>query len=731
MKKNIIALCISLSSLLSPLSSQKAVADEGMWTLYNLPSQVFAQMQQEGFSLPSTALYSDANAIKNCVVNFSGYCSGVVVSPDGLVFTNHHCGFESIRSHSTVEHDYMLNGFIAKSYEEELPNENMFVSFMRSQEDITDRLWAEAKKRKIADNNWDSLVDSLQNAMTDSVKKLDQTLHVEIDPFYEGNSYFATVYQEFNDLRLVFAIPKSMGKFGGDTDNWMWPRQTCDFSVFRIYADPKTNGPAKYSKDNVPYHPASWAPVSTEGYKDGDFSMTVGYPGSTSRYLSSYGIKEMRDAENATRIQVRGLKQQIMKRHMDASEAVRIKYDSKYASSANYCKNAIGMNKCIDSIGIIGQKKAYENRIRAYQDSTGFLKNELDFTNLEKLYQQRFETIRAYYYYIETFRRTNELVTRAMKANNGGVELQGPVDKPRKQFIVFKDNNDEWDEALDKEVLAALMKNYREKVPSKYWPDFYKTVDRKFRGNFTAYVDWLYKKSMLIKSGKKIYVSKKKYLKDPGVQLGIDLGALGLGTFSDEIGTIGDKIDAQEKMLCAAKLRMEEDMPHYSDANFTMRLSYGQVGEYLLNGQPSGYYTTAESLLEKMRKGNSNEDYKVEPEMIDLMEKAQHPAANTLQQTTPSTENLTYSDPETGKMQLCFLTNNDITGGNSGSPMFDGKGRLIGLAFDGNWDSLSSDIFFDSKLARCIGVDIRFVLFMMDRWGHADRLINEIFKKQE
>ena len=661
MKKNIIALCISLSSFLSPLSSLKAVADEGMWTLYNLPSQVFAQMQQEGFSLPSTAL-------KNCVVNFSGYCSGVVVSPDGLVFTNHHCGFESIRSHSTVEHDYMLNGFIAKSYEEELPNENMFVSFMRSQEDITGRILAEA----------------------------------------------ATVYQMFRDLRLVFAIPKSMGKFGGDTDNWMWPRQTCDFSVFRIYADPKTNGPAEYSKDNVPYHPASWAPVSTEGYKDGDFSMTVGYPGSTNRYLSSYGIREMRDAENTTRVQVRGLKQDIMKRHMDASEAVRIKYDSKYAQSANYWKNSMGMNKCIDSIGIIQQKKAYENRIRQYQDSTGYLKNELDFAKLEKLYQQRFEVRRAYYYYIETFRRTNELVTRAMRANNGGLELQGPAEKLRKQYFIFKDNSDEWDEALDKEVLVALMRNYREKVDAKYWPDFFKTVDRKFHGNFSAYVDWIYKKSFLMKSGKKIYPSKKKYLKDPGIQMGVDLGALVLGTITDEMSAITDSIDAQEKMLCAAKLRMEEDLPHYSDANFTMRLSYGQVGEYLLNGQPSGYYTTAESMVEKMRKGDSIEDYKAEPIMHELL---------SAKDFTP------YTDKTTGKMQLCFLTNNDITGGNSGSPMFDGQGRLIGLAFDGNWDSLSSDIFFDTKLARCIGVDIRYVLFMMDRWGHADRLLHEILKK--
>ena len=715
MKKNIFALCITLSSLLSPLSSLKINADEGMWTLYNLPSQVFAQMQQEGFSLPSTALYSDANAIKNCVVNFSGYCSGVVVSPDGLVFTNHHCGFEAIRSHSTVEHDYMLNGFYAKSYEEELPNENMFVSFMRSQEDITDKLWAEAKKRNIADSEWTPLIDSLQQAMNDSVKLIDKSLHVEIDPFYEGNSYFATVYQMFRDLRLVFTIPKSMGKFGGDTDNWMWPRQTCDFSVFRIYADPKTNGPAEYSKDNVPYHPASWAPVSTEGYKDGDFSMTVGYPGSTSRYLSSYGIREMRDAENATRVQVRGLKQEIMKRHMDASEAVRIKYDSKYAQSANYWKNSMGMNKCIDSIGIIQQKQAYENRIRAYQDSTGYLKGQLDFALLEKLYQKRFELMRAYYYYRETFGRTNELVTRAMRANNGGLELKGPMEKPRKQYFIFDDNSTEWDEALDKEVLIALMKNYREKVPSKYWPDFYtKTVDRKFRGDFKKYVDWLYDKSILMKKGKKIYPNKKKYLKDPGIQMGIDLGALSLGTYMDELTEVSDSINAQEKMLCAAKLRMEEDQPHYSDANFTMRLSYGQVGEYLLNGQPSGYYTTAESLVDKMKKGDFIEDYKAEPIMHELL---------SAKDFSP------YTDQTTGKMQLCFLTNNDITGGNSGSPMFDGKGRLIGLAFDGNWDSLSSDIFFDSKLARCIGVDIRFVLFMMDRWGHADRLLHEILKK--
>lgn len=347
-----------------------AKADEGMWTLYNLPQAVYQQMQAEGFKLPYSDIYKSKDAIKNAVVSFSGYCSGVVVSPDGLVFTNHHCGFEAIRSHSTVEHDYMLNGFYAKTFAEELPNKDMFVSFMKSQADITSRLMA-CGYEKASQSKKTFLVDSLQTVLTDSVRKLDKTLRVSIDPFYEGNSFYATVYQDFNDLRLVFTIPKSMGKFGGETDNWMWPRQTCDFAVFRIYANPATNGPAEYSKDNVPYRPQHWAPISLDGYKEGDFAMTMGYPGSTSRYISSYGIIERRDCENTPRAQVRGVKQDVMRRHMRASEAVRIKYDSKFAQSANYWKNSLGMNKCIDSIGLVQQKRDYEARLRQWQDSTG------------------------------------------------------------------------------------------------------------------------------------------------------------------------------------------------------------------------------------------------------------------------------------------------------------------------------------------------------------------------
>ena len=688
-----------------------AKADEGMWTLYNLPNAVYETMKQENYELPYGALYQGDDAVKNCVVNFGGYCSGVVVSPNGLVFTNHHCGFEAIRSHSTVEHDYMLNGFVSNSYEEELPNEGLFVSFMVEQKDVTAYLDSlgldtliEAKRAQF--------VDSIENVMQKDIRQQDSTLRVEIKPYYEGNAYYLTTYRDYNDVRLVFALPKSMGKFGGETDNWMWPRQTCDFSVFRIYVDPKTGGPAEYSKDNVPMKPKKWAPVSLQGYVPGSFSMTIGFPGSTSRYLSSYGIRERKDAENTPRYQTREIKQDIMLRHMRADEAVRIKYDSKYASSSNYWKNSIGMNKCIDSIGLIQQKAAYEAKIRQWVDSTGYLKGKLDFDLLQRLYEKRFNAVRAVTYFYETFSgNISELTRRALRAHNGAI-IQGKDGKPKSWYIEFKDNSDGWDYDTDREILAALLKNYREKVDIKYQPDFYNVIDHDFKGNYEKFVEYLYKKSMLMKNDKKIYINKKSFKKDPAVVYGESVRSV-LFDILDAIDN--DTIDIQERYLCAAKLRMEEDMPNYSDANFTMRLSYGQVGEYLLNGQPSGYYTEASSIVKKMEQGEKGTiDYEAEPIMKELL------SAKDFGK---------YTDQTTGKMHLCFLTNNDITGGNSGSPMFNGKGELIGLAFDGNWGSLSSDIFFDRQLARCIGVDIRYVLYMMESWGKADRLLKEIGAK--
>ena len=687
------------------LSSAAAHADEGMWTLYNLPQAVYEQMKSYGFSPSYDQLYKSDDAIKNAVVNFSGFCSGVVVSPDGLVFTNHHCGFEAIRANSTVEHDYMLNGFYAKSFEEELPSKNMFVSFMVDQQDITPEL----EKRGI--NSMDrkereKLLNDVENEMIKAVHAKDPSLELEIKPFYEGNKYYATTYRVFRDLRLVFTVPKSMGKFGGETDNWMWPRQTCDYSVFRIYADPNTNGPAAYNKQNVPYHPKHWAQVSMDGYKEGDFAMTIGYPGSTERYLSSYGIREMRDAENAPRAQIRGVKQEVMIKHMRADEGVRIKYDSKYAQSSNYWKNSLGMNKCIDSVGIVRQKADFEDRIEEFQKWTGYLKGKLDFQKMKELYATRFDADKLATVWRETFARTSEFNTRALT-------LIGmmPKDSKKKTYYHFEDNSDEWDEALDKDVMAALIDNYRQYVKKEELPEFYKTIEGKFAGDSRKYVDYLYNNSVIMKSGKKITLTEKALAKDPGYQYAKAVKAVYDKCYG-VMSSVYDAIEEQEKFLCDAKVRYEQDLPHYSDANFTMRLSYGQVGGYLLNGEPSGYYTDAASIVRKMESGEKGTiDYQAEPIMKKLL------SANDFGK---------YADKTTGKMQLCFLTNNDITGGNSGSPMFDGKGRLIGLAFDGNWDSLSSDIWFDKRLARCIGVDVRYMIYLMDKWGNADRLIKEL-----
>ena len=701
MKKKNLFLAAALA-----LSSAAAHADEGMWTLYNLPQAVYEQMKSYGFTPSYDQLYKSDDAIKNAVVNFSGYCSGVVVSPDGLVFTNHHCGFEAIRSHSTVEHDYMLNGFYAKTFEEELPNKDMFVSFMVDQKDITEML-AQRGFNEMNNEQREKLLSEVENQMIKEVHEQDPSLDLEIKPFYEGNKYYATTYRTFRDLRLVFTIPKSMGKFGGETDNWMWPRQTCDYSVFRIYADPNTNGPAKYSKNNVPYKPKHWAKVSMDGYKEGDFAMTIGYPGSTERYLSSYGIREMRDAENAPRAQIRGVKQAVMIRHMRADEAVRIKYDSKYAQSSNYWKNSLGMNKCIDSVGIIRQKADFEGRIQEYQKWTGYLKGKLDFEKMKNLYATRFDADKLSTVWRETFSRTSEFNTRALTL----IGMMPEKGSKSKTYYSFPDNSAEWDAALDKDVQAALIDNFRQYVAKEELPEFYTTIAEQFGGDTRKYVDWLWATSVVMKSGKKIKLTEKALAKDPGYQYAKAVKSV-YDKCRSVINSVYEEIEEQERYLCDAKVRYEQELPHYSDANFTMRLSYGQVGGYLLGGEPSGYYTEASSIVRKMEAGEKGTiDYQAEPVMKQLLS---------------SPDFGKYTDKTTGKMQLCFLTNNDITGGNSGSPMFDGNGNLIGLAFDGNWDSLSSDIWFDKRLARCIGVDIRYMLFLMDKWGNAERLLKEI-----
>ncbi len=680
-------------------------ADEGMWTLMDLPQAVYDKMVEEGYSMDYNSLYNADDAIYHAVVNFGGYCSGVVVSENGLVLTNHHCGFESIRANSTIEHDYLLNGFYAPTYADELPSEDLFVSFLIGQKDVTD-LVEEYNYRLLEGDEQEEILDIVEEMENKRVKVIHPSFHAELKPYYEGNRYYVDVYEDFHDVRLVFTAPKSMGKFGGETDNWMWPRQTCDFSVFRIYADPKTNGPAEYKETNVPYRPKVWAQVSLEGYKEGDFAMTMGYPGGTERYLSSFGIREMRDAENTPRWQTREVKQEVMRRHMKADEAIRIKYDSKFAESSNYWKNAIGMNKCIDSLGIISLKQQHEAAIQHYVDSTGYLKDKLNFSLLDSLYQKRFAATRAFILFTETF-YTDELSRRARAYTYGGMKVHGEGTK--KPYTMFEDSSDTYDLTTDKEILTVLLKNYAEKADPEYLPDFFNTIKDKYAGDYARFVDDLYANSILMRTGAKLYEGKK-LASDVGVEYGMALVDV-LMKIRRDFHSGGHELEEQERYLCDAKMRMEQDMPHYSDANFTLRMSYGQVMGYDQYGTPSGYYTSPQSLVAKMEQAESNDEYFAEPIMHELF----------------STSDFgRYTDATTGTLNLCFLTNNDITGGNSGSPVFDAKNRLIGLAFDGNWESLSADIFFEDRLARCICVDIRYVLYMMDKWGKAQSLIEEI-----
>ena len=623
-----------LLSIFALLAAFGAKADEGMWTLYNLPQAVYDQMKLEGITMSYDDLYKSETALKNAVVDFCDYCSGVVVSPDGLLFTNHHCGFEHINKASSVEHDYMRDGFVAKNRKGEIKTD-AFVKFMIAQQDVTEKIVSPAfNAMSLKDKN--AFVENLRAELQAEARQVDSTYTVEIDPFYEGNQWVATTYQQFDDVRLVFTAPKSMGKFGGETDNWVWPRQTCDFSVFRIYADPKTNGPAKYSEQNVPYKPKRYSKVSLDGYKPGSFAMIMGYPGSTNRYISSFGIQQRRDIMNAAMIDCRKPVLDILREKMASDQKLRIMYEEQFAHAANYYKNSIGMNKCIDSIGLIAQKQRYEAEVQQFVNRTGYLRGKLDLDHLRNLYEQEGKAYKAFWYYRE-----------CLAAN-------ATVDSTK-------------DIATETAVSEAMIKKYKENVDEKYQPSSFSEDDI-----MATYAQ-----------------------------------------IREDVIDYQRRISEQEQLLTAAILRMEEDKAQYSDANFTLRLTYGQVGEYMLAGQPSGYYTDAESMVAKMKMGDTEADYKVEPELIDLMSKKSFGK---------------YADKQTKKMQLCFLTNNDITGGNSGSPVFGDKGQLLGLAFDGNWDSLANDIYFDATLGRTICVDVRYMLYLIDKWGNARHLINELTK---
>ena len=687
------------------LMALSAKADEGMWMIGNLSEKTQKVLKEMGLELTPEQIYNpNGPSLNNAIVMFGGFCSGVVVSKDGLVFTNHHCGFDAIQDHSTVKNDYLKNGFFAKKLKDELPNPELYVAFHLSTVDVTDKILAGIKPgmdEMLKAAYMDSVATSLEEAVLDTVN----CIYGEITPYYKGSKYYLSVYQRFDDVRLVFAPPQSLGKFGGDTDNWMWPRQTCDFSVFRIYAS-KDNKPAEYSKDNVPYHPISYAHVSTQGYQPGSFCMTFGYPGSTDRYLSSYGIENTMRTSNDLRYQVRGVKLAILDEAMKRDDAIRIMYASKYAASSNYWKFSLGQNKALKDLNVIEEKQALEKEIREWAAQNHKTQYIGILDSLKVFYKENFPGDYTVTLLEESFYSGSDIMQFAMKSMirylRPDADNDGFKDDVKKTYRDIDIN-------LDKKVFAAMIKNYKHQALSEDdLPDFYEEINEKFDGNIDAYVDNLYANSVLTDREKVNRLESMEDLHDDPIYY-VAVSVITKIFQSHQ----SNSIDEYERLLGDALREMRHDQEYYPDANFTMRMSFGIVEGY----SPSAdlnyvHYTLPQSLIDKNEQNPDNYDYQLIPSVYNWLKKGKFGDR--------------YIDKSLGQMPLCFLTNNDITGGNSGSGMFDGKGRLIGLAFDGNWEAMSSDLKFDTKLQRCIGVDIRYVLSVIDTYSKGKRLINEL-----
>lgn len=692
-----------------------AFADEGMWLMGNLKKdkKTGRVMKELGLQMPASKIYNPKKpSLADAVVSFGGFCSGVVVSEDGLVFTNHHCGFSSIQQHSSVEHDYLKDGFVARTLGEELPNPELYVRFLLRTEDVTGRVLAAARRTR-TETERQAAVDSVMNVIGTEVSEKDSTLVGVVDAYYAGNEFWLSVYRDYNDVRLVYAPPSSVGKFGWDTDNWMWPRHTGDFSVFRIYAG-KGNVPADYSPDNVPYHPEYVAPVSLDGYREGSFCMTVGYPGSTERYLSSFGIEEMMNGANQAMIDVRGVKQRIWKREMDRRPDIRIKYASKYDESSNYWKNSIGTNQAIRHLKVLEKKRTAEAALRGWIQSRPEEREKLMrlFSTLELGYGNRRETGRALAYFGESFLNGAELVQLALEILNFDFEAEEKQVVSRLKQLLQKYDN--LDLSIDKEVFVAMMKEYRSKVDKKYLPAMYAQVDTLYGGNVQTYADSLYATSRITSTdGLQRFLERDStynLFEDPAVSLSLDL-IVKFYEMNQDISEASGQVEQGERLFNAAMRRMYADRRFYPDANSTMRLSFGTVRGYSpSDGIGYDYHTTVKGIFEKVKEHAGDTDFAVQPELLALL---------------ASGDFGRYAD-ERGDMSVCFISNNDITGGNSGSAMFNGKGELLGLAFDGNWEAMSSDIVFEPDLQRCIGVDVRYMLFIMEKYGKADRLIREL-----
>ncbi len=704
MKKLVVSILVVVMSL-------PVLADEGMWMLPYIQKLNIQKMNGMGCVLTAEEIYSDKNSsLKDAVVVFGNGCTGVAVSDKGLIFTNHHCGFGAIQQLSSVEHNYLKNGYAAPTLADELPAEGMTVKFLVKIQDVTERVLSQLSDDMTLQKRHEKQ-DSILGVIKDELEK-DTHYIAQVKPFYAGNEFYAFVFEEFKDIRFVFAPPASIGKFGGETDNWMWPRHTGDFSVFRVYTAPDGK-PAAYSKDNVPFQPKRFASISNKGYQPGDFAMIMGNPGSTSRYLTSWGIDNRVKTDNQSKIDVRGAKQQVWMSFMKADEAINIAYASKYARSSNYWKNSIGMNNAVVKLKIIERKQAEEKEFTQWVNANPERQKKYGnvLQNIEDAYKTILPFSKALNYLRESLMSGVEMpriasrISDLNKKNISNDSLLVEAEKLYKDYYMM----------VDQATFAVMLKSYKDAVDGDALPETYQLIGKKFRNNYEKYTKNLYEKSgfsTFEKFKKAFKAGKVDFVNDPAILFYEDVNLTYKNIKSDEYKKTIDKLEVAERVYEAGIMEFaaETGKSLYPDANFTMRLTYGKIGGYEpADAVTYNYYTTTQGILQKEIPGDM--EFNVPEKLKTAINDKKYGA---------------YVDTKTGEMQVAFLSNNDITGGNSGSPIFNGKGELIGLAFDGNWESLSGDIIFEPNLQRTINVDVRYILFIMDKVYGAQRLIDEL-----
>ncbi|MBO7290312.1 MAG: S46 family peptidase [Bacteroidaceae bacterium] len=701
--------------LMAVLFTPQLLADEGMWLLQLMRQQNLEdQMRKQGLQMSVDGIYSpDAPSMKDAIGIFGGGCTGEVVSPNGLVLTNHHCGFSFIQQLSTVEHNYLHNGFWSQSYEEELPCENIAFTFVVSIKDVTEEVNSRVAKGEITEEqSFDrqtlaKIGKELFNA--DNVEGKEY-MYPQLLPYFEGNKFYLVYYKKYTDVRLVGTPPNSIGKFGGETDNWMWPRHTGDFSVFRIYGD-KNGNPAAYSKENIPLNTPKFLNISLAGFEQGDFAMIMGFPGSTSRYLTGDEVKQRMFQENEPRIAMRDVTLKIIREEMAKSEDIVIKYANKQARISNYWKNSIGMNKAIVDNKVVETKLDEEAAFKAWAQKNG----RDEYVNVVEKINACVEDMNRTAY-LSTL--TSELISNVeFIYRNLAIGNKTMFDDPSKieatmnniyAWLHDRDYNHDIDRRIAKEVLPLYFNLTKPEERDEHLNKVY----AEYKGNLNKYIDYVYDNSILAnETNLKKFLKKptlKKFEKDPAMQLrtAIFNSYRSIMAKDTEFAKVMNPL---HKTYLKGLMEKANGAPVYPDANFTMRLTYGNVKPYQpKDGVTYNYYTTLKGVMEKEDPNNS--EFIVPARLKELYETkdfGQYAMAN-------------------GEMPVAFLTTNDITGGNSGSGVYNGNGELIGLAFDGNWESLSGDINFDDNLQRCINVDIRYVLFVIEKMGNCKRLIDEM-----